>query len=679
MAFHCYQPVFNFDHEIERAYENAYSPLLKALEGFPGIKASFHFSGNMLEWLERRHPEYIERIRELVRLRRVELISGGYSEPVMVLIPERDREEQLKMNEEIITRIFGVRPRGAWIAERVWEPALAHTLASAGLKYTIVDDYHILRAGVKKENLFKPCLTRGGSGSITLFPSLTDLRYSMPFRPPEATLDYIKNVTEKAPGDTTCFFFADDGEKFGLWPHTYRLVYEKGWLRDFLLLLEENSGWLQTATYSEVMDEVPPEEVDEVPESSYAEMMKWSGGNFKNFLKKYPEADRMHKRMISVSEMIERREAENDGFASGARLREAKKELFKAQSSCAYWHGTFGGLYLPHLRSGVYRHLIQAQNMIDAARKDSGWRVSAMERDLGGSRSETVIAGRLIEVFVKSFGGGGVSELDYKPMNVNLVNTMSRVREDYHDKLKWTYGARIKKARKALAQGHFADVHDALGVGERGLRRILAYDDYQRLSFLTQIFKDRRPWKQLWRARASHDSFLKGAYASDTRSESGSITHTLSRRDSLRAGGGKVFDLEVIKKITVGSGPDVKFAHRILKHSGGPLSLRYAVEFNFLVWDGAVRARPKLTRTDRFSLKDMYSGIGLDFYLDRKFTVFMYPVYTVNETEAGLKKTFQGVSVLIGDEFAPGDDSAAGEMEVTVAISGGSSERLNCM
>ena len=54
MAFHCHQPVFNFDREIEQAYERAYLPLLKTVEDFPGIKVSFHYSGNMLEWLDRK-------------------------------------------------------------------------------------------------------------------------------------------------------------------------------------------------------------------------------------------------------------------------------------------------------------------------------------------------------------------------------------------------------------------------------------------------------------------------------------------------------------------------------------------------------------------------------------------------------------------------------------------------
>ena len=45
----------------------------------------------------------------------------------------------------------------------------------------------------------------------------------------------------------------------------------------------------------------------------------------------------------------------------------ALDHIWQAQCNCAYWHGVFGGLYLPHLRFGLYRNLIQAQAKLDGA------------------------------------------------------------------------------------------------------------------------------------------------------------------------------------------------------------------------------------------------------------------------------------------------------------------------
>ena len=673
MAFHCYQPVFNFEGEMEKAFDGAYLPLVKALENFPEIKTSFHFSGNMIEWLQKRHPEYIDRVRKMIAAGRIELIGGGCFEPIMSLIPERDRKGQISMNQEIAVRAFGVKPRGVWIAERVWEPSLVETLCSVGIEYTIVDDHHLLRAGLTGENVFSPCRTTRGEKSQVLFPALTRLRYSMPFRKPQHTLDYLKNATEDGKDSEKCFFFADDAEKFGAWPYTYRWVHDQGWLTSFLEMLTKNSGWLETTTYSEILDSVTPVEVGEVPESSYPEMMEWSGGSFGNFLKKYPEADRMHKRMISVSENLADIERNDEDPENTSRIGEATKELFKAQTSCAYWHGTFGGLYLPHLRAGVYRHLIKAQNIMDKGSNPGSQPVRCVERETSRTTmeetaavKETVIQNGSIGVFVKPAEGGTIGEIDYKPLNLNLSNTMSRVKEEYHGKLERGYARRIRAARMAIVRGDMANIHDVLGIRDRGLKKILRYDDYSRGSFLTHVFVEdmRRP--DMIRVRPGHDSFLKGRYTSTIEAGKESITQVLSRRDKVFTDKGKPFDLTVVKKINVGTDPLVVLRHSISKHSGPGVPLKYAIEFNFLLWDESAVRDTISMRSDSFSLEDRHSGLKMAFNMDKRLPIFMYPVYSVNETEAGLGKTFQGVSILIGGEL--GAQTAKDETEIRIKI-----------
>src|ERR1039458_9173002 len=66
LVIHSHQPVGNFDHVIEDAHQKAYAPFVHALRGHPLIHVSLHFSGILLEWLEKRHPEYFEELRELV-------------------------------------------------------------------------------------------------------------------------------------------------------------------------------------------------------------------------------------------------------------------------------------------------------------------------------------------------------------------------------------------------------------------------------------------------------------------------------------------------------------------------------------------------------------------------------------------------------------------------------------
>src|SRR5580692_5539309 len=44
----------------------------------------------------------------------------------------------------------------------------------------------------------------------------------------------------------------------------------------------------------------------------------------------------------------------------------ARDLLHRAQCNDAYWHGIFGGLYAPHLRTELWRELVRAETIADA-------------------------------------------------------------------------------------------------------------------------------------------------------------------------------------------------------------------------------------------------------------------------------------------------------------------------
>ena len=264
---------------------------------------------------------------------------------------------------------------------------------------------------------------------------------------------------------------ADDGEKFGVWPETYHTVYEEGWLERFFTLLEQNSEWLETTTFSEYLRKEPARGRIYLPTASYMEMGEWTlptatmmeyddalamlkgmpdggrirpfikGGIWRNFLAKYPESNHMQKRMLMVSRKVHK-VLESPG--SSAKLdREAAQmidHLYQSQCNDAYWHGVFGGLYLPHLRSAVYEHLIQAEYLADKALKMQGpvlrgEGTGKKERGpLRGSRSSGAILtgtearsscsnSELLNVFVDPADGGRITELDWKPRSFNLTNS----------------------------------------------------------------------------------------------------------------------------------------------------------------------------------------------------------------------------------------------------------------
>jgi 4-alpha-glucanotransferase len=124
LVFHQHQPAGNFPSVFQEVTERAYAPLVATLYRHPEVKASLHFSGPLLDWLEANRPDVIGDLADLVRRGQIELLSGGYYEPVLVGVPRRDGVGQIRGLSDRVHAIFGQRPLGAWLTERVWEPHL---------------------------------------------------------------------------------------------------------------------------------------------------------------------------------------------------------------------------------------------------------------------------------------------------------------------------------------------------------------------------------------------------------------------------------------------------------------------------------------------------------------------------------------------------------------------------
>src|SRR5260370_11653372 len=144
LLIHAHQPAGNFEDVFERCYQRAYLPFVQLLEKHHGIRVALHFSGPLLSWIEKNHPEYFELLRSLVKRKQVEMVGGGFYEPILAVIPPEDQREQIERLAAYIEEHFGERPSGAVPAERVWEPHLPSVLASAHINYTLVAHLHFL-------------------------------------------------------------------------------------------------------------------------------------------------------------------------------------------------------------------------------------------------------------------------------------------------------------------------------------------------------------------------------------------------------------------------------------------------------------------------------------------------------------------------------------------------------
>src|SRR5438093_1225235 len=140
LVFHQHQPAGNFPSVFKDVTEKAYAPLVAALYRHARVRATLHFTGPLLDWLKSNRPDVLGDITDLKRRGQIELLSGGYYEPILIGVPRRDAVAQIRALTDRLSAAFGTRPLGAWLAERVWEPQVPSILAEAGIAYTIDDD-----------------------------------------------------------------------------------------------------------------------------------------------------------------------------------------------------------------------------------------------------------------------------------------------------------------------------------------------------------------------------------------------------------------------------------------------------------------------------------------------------------------------------------------------------------
>ena len=112
LGLHNHQPVGNFGWVLAEVFDQAYAPMIDALERHPGVRLSLHYTGPLLRWLVAERPDAIERLRGLVSRGQVEILGGGFYEPVLASLPERDRIGQLGRMADELEAMFEQRPRG---------------------------------------------------------------------------------------------------------------------------------------------------------------------------------------------------------------------------------------------------------------------------------------------------------------------------------------------------------------------------------------------------------------------------------------------------------------------------------------------------------------------------------------------------------------------------------------
>ncbi len=649
LVIHNHQPVGNFDHVIDQACDMAYLPFLRLALEHPHVRFGLHTSGCLWEWLEGHRPEYGELVEQLVQRGQIELLGGGMYEPILPVLPERDALWQLKRLSGFLEQRFGAEPVGMWCPERVWEPHLPAVIAKAGLRYTLLDDYHFRSSALPDAVKTEYFMSSHAGSEIALLPISKKLRYTLPFKPVKDTFDYLKEVASSVE-HTPLLVFGDDGEKFGVWPDTYEWVYEKGWLSELFTTLHEHREWVELLLPGEVLQRRRPAGTVFIPCSSYMEMGEWSRvdpaaakddpvGFWRNYFHKYPESYAMHRHGLDVSDRLS---ALRERGISEATLAAAADDLGRSQCNCAYWHGVFGGLYLNYLRQAVQHHQLKAEQILHQHEVLLGLVADLASPSAGGQR----LWGGDIAVQVDALHGLNVTRIDDLAGAYCWSDVLARRREAYHTKL---------SAASTAADEEHASIHDRVVVKEPGLPDKLVLDPHERLNFNT-YFADlgdpelfvRLPLAGEAGVLRSFDDYDSTATQLDStlNSISGIVDHQSFR----------------LKKTVTMEPSSASFSVWLVDGMPPEDDVSFVLELNLTVLtDQSVDRCVKVDGVRR-SLSDVLECPAgaqielIDGWRKKKVRVncaqsnrvISYPVYTVSSSEGGFERTYQGSCILIG-------------------------------
>jgi 4-alpha-glucanotransferase len=675
-CLHNHQPVGNFDHIFKWAFDDCYNKIIEILKEYPEFRFAVHHSGPLLEWIKDNSPEYLYTLKEMSNKGQVEIIGGGFYEPIFSVISENDIRGQIALMQNFCKKEFGIFPKGFWTAERVWDPAIPHLVSGFDLDYTILDDIHFRYAGIDEEELFGYFITERLEKKLCVFPIDRFLRYSIPFKQPSETINYLKERTDRI--GHAAFVYGDDGEKFGLWPDTYKWVFEEKWLRNFVeAILKER--WIKTTHPSEYIASNDPIGRVYLTQGSYFELSEWAlpakaagelvrinneikswnrekdfypfikGGVWNNFLIKYPESNSINKRSILLSKEISDHEE-----VTGTECWDEIVELYKSECNCAYWHGLFGGIYLNHLRHALYEHILKAENIFLQRKKIKD--MAILEDDFWDEgHKQILIRNKEQSVIILPYLGGTVSEIGLYNKAFNILNTLPRRNEAYHKTLK-----EFNEEAETPADIKIASIHDRIKVKEKNLKKYLVYDTSRRYSFKDLLMEEIPSAEKMMFGNQNFFDCSSLKYKHTIQREKNkaviSLLGLIARQNE---------NISIKKDLIINNrttGLRAEYTVSGIKNS------LFGVELNINLLSAHDEDRgyeiPGVSKEDSyldeagftanvasFALFDKYNKFTIEISCSSEAALVRYPIYSVSQSDSGFEKNYQGSSLILVYDF----------------------------
>jgi len=408
--------------EYTTLYQDIYKPLASFLYANPDFKFSFYFTGIQLEWLKKRNPEFFDLIKQLTARKQIEILGGGFYNPVFPLLFPLDRTGQIEMLSSELRKTIGKRPRGLAICADAWEPSLLASFQSCGMEYVLLDNNLI--SPPKRQLL--PIVMNDKGKSINILPVSSNFIDS-----DEDVALYLKRIAKEtdkivnsSPIDRVLAIkISEEKLKKALKDNSLQTMFQ--------LLNEKYSESIQLSLphsairYSEQFVQAY------IPTGVSSDVAKWSFEPYKTFVPKtqypvsihdflqtYKSRQALYDRMIYVSLLV------NQCHGDKMRKKAAREKLWAAQLGDAYV-GTNSDVFVNSLqRQNAYKSLNEAEKIV---RECSGFHESVTKFDYNSDGFNEYVC--RLDKYIACIGlqSGSVFELDILKSFGNYADNNSRI------------------------------------------------------------------------------------------------------------------------------------------------------------------------------------------------------------------------------------------------------------
>ena len=355
----------------------------------------------------------------------------------------------------------------------------------------------------------------------------------------------------------------------------------------------------------------------------------------------------MYARMMHVSSRLA--EAEQAGLPASD-LAIVRDHLYRGQCNCAYWHGAFGGIYLPHLRNAIYEQLIAADTLLDRITGVEQESIEATADDYNfDGLQEVRLSNDKLCLWVAPGRGGRIYELDVREIRHNLLATLQRRPESYHRKV---------LTGPSVDGDNVASIHDRVVFKQADLDRHLHYDKYARKSLMDHFYDNDVTFEAVSQGEAiERGDFVELPFETKLRRGAGRVQVQMHRD-----GNAWGIPISLTKAVTMAAGSDRLTITYLLENLPPAKPLHFAIEMNFAGLPSGADDRyfsdqsgnrlgqlgEKLDLHDArgMALSDRWLGIDVSLEIDRPSGIWAFPIETVSQSEGGFELVHQSVCVL---------------------------------